>query len=161
MSHMIDATELASGGGQRRTDGVLKEHDGGNGLNSTGRGGDRGCDRAHRRQIHVTGKAARRGRAEAHVDYHSAGRNVVGADQARLPGCGHDYVRFPAYRGQVARPRVADGNGGVLSDQQQRDGFAHGNGTAHDNHPLPAQRDLLVMQDLHHGGGRGGREPGR
>ena len=91
---------------------------------------------------------------DADVHDHRAGLEHGPGDEARVPGGDDHDVGASDVRGQVARPRVADRDRGVLLDQQEGGGHAH-HGRATDDHGLATlDLDARAAQDLDRGMGR-------
>ena len=79
-------------------------------------------------------------------------------DEAGPADGGNQNVGLPRDRRQVARLRVANRNGGVLVEQQHRDGLAHNVAAAHDHGVLAGDGNLAALENLNHAGRRAGRK---
>jgi len=91
------------------------------------------------------------------IDHDGAWCDIAGVNKLRLASRDHQDVSFSAYVSEILRARVAYRHGGVLGQQQQRWACDHSGAADHHGSPA-AQRHVLVLENLHHGGGRRCRE---
>src|SRR5208282_459701 len=95
---------------------------------------------------------------DADIDHGSSRLHVVAGNNAGPANRRHQDVGAAANFRQIARLRVADGDGGVLIQQQHGDRLAH-NVAASDYHGfLPGDRNLAALQNLHDAGRRAGHQ---
>ena len=79
------------------------------------------------------------------------GLEHVAGDRAPVPGRDDDDVGARDVGGEVARPRVADGDGRVLLDQQERGGHPDDRGATDDDRVAAGDLDPGAAQDLDRG----------
>ena len=140
-------------------EGVGEEHGDGEGADAARDRSDRCCPRAHRLEIDVADQAL--GRAvDADVDHHRAFLDVIGADETGTADGDHQDVGLPADRGEIARARVADGDGRVLVQEQCGHGLADERAAAHDHRVASGQRHRVLAQQPQDAGRRRGHEAG-
>ena len=85
--------------------------------------------------------------------------NEIGRDHGGAADGGHQNLGLAAHRSQVGRLGMANGDGGVLMQQQQRDGLTHDIAAAHHDGALTRDGDAAALQDLDDAGGRAGTGP--
>ena len=76
------------------------------------------------RTVHIAFQALF-GAVDGHIDEHGTLLEVFGLQQPRVTGGGDDDVGDAREVGEVAGVRVAEGDGGVLTDEELGGGFAH------------------------------------
>ncbi len=85
---------------------------------------------------------------DAHVNDGSAGLYKVWGDEAGASHGGDDNIARPTNPGQIARLGVADGDRGILVEQQHGNGFPHDVAAAHHHRVLPLYGNAAALQDL-------------
>jgi hypothetical protein len=83
---------------------------------------------------------------DAHVDDRRAGLDHLRRDEAGAADGGHQNVGLAGDRAQVARLRVADGDGGVLVEQQHGRRLAHNVAAAHHHGVLAGDGNPLRLR---------------
>src|SRR5215211_167866 len=102
----------------RRLERVVEEHCPRHGPHAAGHGGDPGRFRLDLLEPHVADQARPVAPVDADVHHDRSLLDVLRADHLALPG-GHDEdVGLAGDLRQVSRARVADGHGGVLTQEQ-------------------------------------------
>ena len=103
---------------------------------------------------------ARGDAVDADVDEGGAGLDHVRSDEAGAADGGDEDVGLASDCGEVARLRVADGDGRVLVQQQHGDGLADDVAAADDDGVLAGDGNVAALENLDDSGGRAGRERG-
>lgn len=112
---------------------IQHQHGAGHGANAAGHRGDVTGLLAGLGKIDVPVQLAVSAAVDAHVDDDSAGLDHIAGDKALAAHGGHQNIGGGADLFQVLGLGVADGDGGVLGQQQQRGGLAHDVGAADDH----------------------------
>ena len=100
------------------------------------------------------------GAVDADVDHRGALLDPVALDELGPPDRGDEHVGAAADRREVARARVAGGDGGVGGQQQRRDRLADEVRAADDDGLGALERDVVAAQQLHHAGRRARAQAG-
>ena len=95
---------------------------------------------------------------DAYVDHGGSGLHVVAGDHAGSANRRYQDVGAAADSGQIARFRVADGDGGVLIEQQHGYGLADNVAASYDHGFLPGDWNLAAPQNFHYAGRRAGHQ---
>ena len=96
---------------------------------------------------------------DSDVDDDDAPAEHVAADEAGVARCDDEDLGVLDVAGQVARARVADGDRGVLADEEEGGGHADDRRPADDDRPLALDLDGGPPEDLDRGMGRRRQEP--
>ena len=86
---------------------------------------------------------------DAHVDDDGSGFDHVGGDGMAAPHGGHHDVGLASVPPDVGRAAVADRDGGVGLQQQQRHGLAHRVAAADDHRVLAFDRGASALDEFH------------
>jgi hypothetical protein len=105
--------------------------------------------RAHGGEVDVADDLAGVEPVDADVDHPRARLDHVAADDAGPAGGDTDDVGPPKVSGEVPRPGVAHGDGGVAGEQQLRERLADQARAAHHDRFRADQRRPVVVEDLH------------
>src|SRR2546428_2256230 len=109
-------------------------------------------------EIDVAGQRPVAEAVDAHVDDAGARFDHRRGDEFRPPDGGNEDVGFAGQLVQLHGLRMADGDGGVVLQEEQRERPADDAG-APDHHRMTAgKRDAGVLDEPHHGGRRAGHE---
>src|SRR5580693_10396631 len=143
-----------SAGRRGGRDHVPEQQRGGAGADPAGDGGERDSLDVGGGRVDVADEAAVRRGVGPDVDHGGAGGDVTGADQPGAADGRDQDVGLAGDGGQVDRPRVADGDGGVPVEQQVGGGLAdHYRAAHHDRVPTPQLHLIVVEQGEHRLGG--------
>ena len=87
---------------------------------------------------------------DADVDYGGAGRDVIGSDHGGASHGGDDDIGAADSFGEVARFRMADGDGGVGVHEEKRHGLADDVAAAEDGCVFAFDWNFAAAQNFHH-----------
>ena len=96
----------------------------------------------------------------AHIDHCGAGIDPIGGDEAGLAHGGDNDVGATHDVGEIARFRMANGNGGVGVHEQERHGFANNVAAAENDSVGAFDGDMVATENFHAAGGGAGHEAG-